>query len=74
MSVTMLIIPRLADKHGRKRIFVAAKIFDCLFYTIVVFSKNYYLTLAALLGLGMSTPGRLNVGMPYLNEWFPTKR
>ena len=69
--LTLLITPKLADKFGRKWIFKVTRMFDCIFYMMIVSSDNYFVTLVALIGLGMNTPGRLNVGVPYMNEWFP---
>ena len=71
--LTLLCMPKLADRVGRKWIFKITRIADCVLYTIVLFSNNYYATLIALIGLGACTSGRLNVGVPYMNEWFPTR-
>ena len=72
--ITLLILPKLADKFGRRWIFTVTRIVDCILYTVVLFSDDYAVTLAALIGLGLTTPGRLNVGVPYLNEWFPRSK
>lgn len=74
MCLTLLWWPRLADKFGRKLIFTVTRILDCIFFTILMASENYFLTLVSLIGLGAMTPGRLNVGIVYLNEWFPRRR
>ena len=72
--LTMLIVPKLADKFGRKPAFMIARIMDSCLYGIVLFTTSYKLMLAAMIGLGLTTPARLNVGLPYMNEWFPRRR
>ena len=72
--LTLLFTPKLADKFGRKWVFKITRIFDCILYTLIVASDNYFVTLGALIGLGVTTPGRLNVGVPYMNEWFPRSK
>ena len=72
--LTLLPMPRLADRIGRKWVLKIARIFDCIFYTLVVVTRSYTVTLIALIGLGMVSPGRLNVGLPYMNEWLPRSK
>ena len=67
-------MPKLADRFGRKWVFKITRILDCIFYTLVVATRSYTVTLIALIGLGMTSPGRLNVGVPYMNEWFPRNK
>ena len=71
---TLLWLPGLADKFGRRNIFVVTRVIDCLLYTVLLISRDYTITMICLIGLGAATPGRLNVGIPYLNEWFPKRR
>ena len=42
-------------------------------YTLLLASRSYTVTLICLVCLGAATPGRLNVGLPYMNEWFPQR-
>ena len=69
--LTLLLMPKLADRFGRKWVFKTTRIFDCVFYTLLVATRSYTVTLIALIGFGMATAGRLNVGVPYMNEWLP---
>ena len=72
--ITMLIVPRLGDKFGRKPFFVMARVLDSSLYAIVLFTDSYHVMLVAIVVLGLLHPSRLNVGLPYLSEWFPTTR
>jgi MFS family permease len=74
MSATSLWLPTLADKLGRKKIFVLSRFIDCLLYALLLISSSYTVSIICLFGLGATTPGRLNVGVPYMNEWFPKKK
>ena len=74
MAATMLFVPPLGDRLGRKRVFLVARILECIMYTLVFFTTNYWVMLIAVTGLGLITPGRFNVGTPYLSECFPVKR
>ena len=47
------------------------RVVDCLAYTCMLVSRSYTVTLVSIVCLGAATPGRLMVGIPYLNEWFP---
>ena len=71
MCLTALWLPGLADKCGRRRIFAITRVVDCLAYTCILVSRSYTVTLVSIVCLGAATPGRLMVGIPYLNEWFP---
>lgn len=70
----MLLIPRLGDKFGRKPAFMLARILDSSLYAIVLFTTSYKIMMLAMVILGLLTPARLNIGLPYMNEWFPRRR
>ena len=72
--VTLLFIPRLADKFGRKYIYMISRMVDCLCFLLLLVSRSYILTALALAGLGACTAGRLNVGTVFLSEWFPKRK
>ena len=72
--LTLLLIPKLADRYGRRCIFKVTRFINCALYAVILISDNYYVILAALIGTGLSFAGLLNVGIPYLNEWFPRRR
>ena len=73
-ALLLLLTPKLADRFGRKWIYKLTRIFDCILYTIMIVSEDYYVTLVVCIMLGIATPGRLNVGVPYMGEWFPRRR
>ena len=72
--LTLLLTPKVADRFGRKWVFKVTRVLDCILYTLIIVSDSYAVNLIALIGLGLTTPGRLNVGVPYMNEWFPRKK
>ena len=72
-ALTVLIIPRFSDKFGWRMIYTITRFADCVLYTVFIVSKNYLVNLLAIACLGALTPGRFNVGVPYMTEWFPTR-
>lgn len=70
---SLLIVPHLADKLGRKWIYTVSRLVDCLCFVALLVSRSYTLSAAALTILGVCTAGRLNVGNVYLSEWFPRR-
>lgn len=73
-SVMLLWVPKLADKTGRKRIFVLARLLECACYTVLIFARDYKVVVCAFIVFGACSVGRINVGVVYLSEWFPTNR
>ena len=72
-SLILLWVPKLADKIGRKRIFVLSRLLDCVCFGLIISTKSYAVVVAACAGFGLASAGRFNVGNVYLSEWFPTK-
>jgi len=70
---TMLWLPRLSDVHGRKKIFCFGVVVSALLYTVVVFSKNYYLTITAIFLFGVTNTIRTIIGYVYMTELMPKK-
>ena len=69
----LLILPRVADRAGRKWVFTVSRLFETLAFIVVLFAKDYYLMMVCLIIVGLCSAGRLNVGTVYLSEWFPTR-
>lgn len=69
----LIILPRLADKVGRKWIFLVSRLLESLTLVVVLSTTNYYVMMVALLTVGLCATGRVNVGVVYLNEWFPRR-
>jgi len=70
---TMLWMPRISDVHGRKLIFAIGVNISALLYTVVVFSKNFYLTLFAIFLFGVTNTIRTIIGYVYMTELMPKK-
>jgi MFS family permease len=71
--VALLIIPRQADKIGRKWLFLGSRIVECMLFVASLLVTDYW-TMVALLGVfGLCAAGRINVGTVYLTEWMPRK-
>ena len=50
--ITLFILPRLADKIGRKWIFTVSRLVECLAYAVVLSTNNYYVMMGALFTIG----------------------
>jgi len=71
--VSLLFVPRLADKYGRRWIFLVARLCECLLYTVSMFTKDYYVMLGIMSTFGLAATGRLNISAVYLQEWVPKR-
>jgi len=71
---TLPFVPILADKYGRKLLFVAGHLLECLLYTILMFTSSWSIMLAVMGGFGMTTSTRTVIGYTYLTEMFPKNR
>jgi MFS family permease len=71
-SAGCLFIPRLGDVYGRRKPFLICSALSVLVYLGLLLSKNIDLTMALYLLLGLSTPGKVNIGYVYLLELVPT--
>ena len=69
----LLVVPKLADKWGRKWIYIGSRITDCFLYAVVLFTKDYYVMICAIAGFGLCAGGLVNVGTVFLGEWFHTR-
>ena len=71
---TLLFIPRLADKYGRKKVYATGVACQVILYTSIFFITSINLMIIVVLLYGMTLPSTLNVGFIYLLELFPTKQ
>ena len=71
---TMCFIPRLADKYGRKKVYIAGITTQLILYTAIFFISNLNLMMLTIFLFGMTLPTTYNVGFIYLLEFFPTKK
>ena len=70
---TLLIVPRLADKKGRKWIFFISVLSTTLLMLGLLLSKSVNLTIALMFFLGMFASGRIMAGYVYGNEFCTAK-
>ena len=69
--LSLLILPRQADKVGRRWIYLGSRLAECLFFAGALLATNYWLMVGLLICFGISAAGRINVGTVLLVEWFP---
>ncbi len=71
--MTILWLPLIADKIGRKWIFWGSIVVAASAMITLIFSKSLYLTIATMFVAGMVTSGRTSVGYIFANEFFTPK-
>lgn len=71
--LALLIIPRQADKVGRRWLFLPSRFFECFLFAAVLWIRDYWTLVGLMVGFGIGAAGRINVGMVYLAEWMPRK-
>jgi len=74
MLATLPFLPPLADKYGRKWVFVVGRFIECILFTILMSTSSWTLMMAVMAGFGMTTTTRMTVGITYMQELFPTHR
>lgn len=68
---TILILPRVADIHGRKWVFISSVIVDTLMMIMMIFAcHNINLCILYMFIAGMATSGRTTTGFIYAGEFF----
>ena len=71
--VALLIIPRQADRLGRKWLFLGSRIVESCLFLASLFVTDYWVMIGLLVCFGLCAAGRINVGTVYLTEWLPRK-
>ena len=71
---TLLWVPRLGDKFGRKWLFTLGMGGNFLCYNILMFTHNLNLMLFTIFCFGALSSIRINVGYVYLLELMPKNR
>ena len=71
--VTLLWLPALADKKGRKNIFWLGMTIDLLLYTGLMITDSLAVMITLYFTFGMMCSIRINVGYIYLMECLPKK-
>lgn len=61
----------LADKFGRKYVFVLAIVISVITQILLIYVDNFHNAVAFMFVLGMTYPGRQIVGTFYITELIP---
>ena len=69
----MLWVPMLSDKHCRKKYFILGIIGQLLSMTVMIFTHNLDVMIAAGFATGAISSFRVNVGFIYLMELMPKR-
>ena len=70
---TLLWVPALADRNGRKKYFWLSVAADMVLYTVLMFTKNLIMMIAIWFLFGCLTTIRMQVGYIYMMELLPKK-
>ena len=71
--LSLLVIPRAADRSGRKWIIIISSIAAVVAYIGIMFSTSIYLTYFFILFNGLTLAGRVSVGYVYMMELLPAE-
>ena len=71
--LALLVIPRLADKIGRKWLFLVSRLVECVLFLATLCIRSYWGMFALLCALGVAAAGRINVGTVFMTEWCQRK-
>lgn len=71
--LSLLYVPRQADKVGRRWLFLGSRIAESLLFVGTLLTTSYWFMVALLVCFGVAAAGRINVGTVYLTEWLPRK-
>ena len=71
--VTILWVPGMSDKNGRKKFWITGVAINLILYTMLMTCTSLNQMICVLFGFGMNTSLRINVGYIYLMELMPAK-
>ena len=71
--LSLLYVPRQADKVGRRWLFLGSRFAECLLFVGTLLTTSYWVMVGLLICFGVAAAGRINVGTVYLTEWLPRK-
>ena len=72
-GVTLLWLPRFADIYGRKKMYTLGMVLQVIFYTAIMFTRNYYVMLISIFIFGTLISFRNSIGFIYFLELVPKK-
>lgn len=58
MCVALLIVPRMADKYGRRWLYLSSRLAECALYLGTMVATNYWLVAVLISLLGVAAAGR----------------
>mmetsp|Transcript_8119 Transcript_8119/g.9718 ORF Transcript_8119/g.9718 Transcript_8119/m.9718 type:complete len:93 (+) Transcript_8119:418-696(+) len=70
---TMMWLPRLADKKGRKPLFTLGMVLNAIVYAVMLFTKNFYVTWVCIFLFGCINSMRTAIGFIILQEMIPVR-
>ena len=73
-TTSAVLLPRLSDLYGRKRIYFVSMLGHLLVYLAMLFSKSLTFTIVMMLFFGFFSLGRASVGYIYMQELMPTAK
>lgn len=71
--LTLLWLPRLADVHGRKVLFTWGTFAQAILFTILMFTRQFYVMLVTIFAFGLLASIRQVTGFIYFLELMPQK-
>ena len=72
-SVSLLFVPRLADKYGRKWLYTSSRVIEAFLYIAAMVTSDYWTMVGLMSAMGLAAAGRMNVQAVYMQEWVPRK-
>jgi MFS family permease len=70
-TTSAILLPRLSDLFGRKRIYFFSMLGHLLAYLVMLFSTSLNLNIGMMLLFGFFSLGRASVGYIYMQELMP---
>ena len=71
---TLLILPPIADRNGRKKIFFIGMCLNMVVMIFIMASTNYWFTIASIFAGGMLSSIRQSIGYTYFLELIPMEK
>ena len=72
-TITLLWLPAMADKKGRRKVFWLGMIGDLLLYTGLLITESFIMMIVLYTCFGLLCSIRVQVGYVYLTEVMPRK-
>ena len=73
-ALTLLWVPKLGDKYGRKMIFTLSMWIGVVLYTVLMFTESLNVMIAVSGACGALSSIRMNIGFVYMMELMPKSK